>query len=314
VIGIGLGLALLLLVVVAGGAALRVAGQRPRSADGRPEPESVTWARQHRLVLTPASEPFVATYLKTGRQLRRVCGVGGLVVAASVTAATGIDLHVPGLVWILVGYLVGCFWAEVALTRLPAGTRRAASLTPRRVRDHLPRRMVVAQVVFPASSVAIALAALALIDGRHLATAPVFTTTSFGVRSTGAVLRTGALTAAALSVLAMLGVWDLQRYLVGRPRPVVSDDLLAADDAMRISSTHLLSGSGLCIVALLATTQLACVSLGTDGTTSAVAAIGAVLTMLVAWLVFARWRNRPWQVRTASTEAASERGAEASRP
>jgi hypothetical protein len=275
-------------------------------------PESVTWAREHGLVLTASSQPFVAAYLATGRQLRRVCGFGGLVVAASVTAATGIDLHVPGLVWILVGYLVGCFWAEVALTRLPTGTQRTASLVPRRVRDHLPRRMVTAQVVFPAVSFVLAVVAVVLLDDHHSATQPVLTTASFNVTTTAAVLRAGVVGSAVLSVAAMSGVWALQRHLIRRPRPVVAPDLLAADDAMRISSTHLLSGSGLCIVSLLVATQLVCISLATHGPWSALSVIGGLLALLVAWFVFAMWRNRPWQVRELGVSAAVGAAAEPS--
>jgi hypothetical protein len=261
-----------------------------------PEPESIGWANRHGLVLTTTSEPFVATYLTSGRRLRRVCGFGGLVVAMSVTAATGIDLHVPGLVWILAGYLVGCFWAEVALTRLPSGSRRTASLVPRRVRDHLPRRMVIAQVVFPIVSALLAVAATALVRDHRLAAQPVFTTGSFDVRTTAAVLRAGVVGSAVLSVATMTGVWLLQRHLIGRPRPVVADDLLAADDAMRISSTHLLSGTGLCIVSLLVATQLTCIGLAAHGRWSALAAIGTLAALLAAWYVFAVWRNRAWQV------------------
>ena len=99
------------------------------------------------------SRPWVETYLRTGRNLRQVCALGGIVVPIAVHAATGLDLHVSGLVWLLVGYLVGCLWSELALTRAPAGTRRAASLVTRRLSDYLPRRMRVAQVVLPAVAV-----------------------------------------------------------------------------------------------------------------------------------------------------------------
>ena len=95
------------------------------------------------------SRPWVETYLRTGRNLRQMCALGGIVVPIAVHAATGLDLHVSGLVWLLVGYLVGCLWSELALTRAPAGTRRAASLVTRRLSDYLPRRMRVAQVVLP---------------------------------------------------------------------------------------------------------------------------------------------------------------------
>ena len=72
----------------------------------RRDAEVDDWARGHGLELTPQSRPWVDDYLRTGRNLRQIGGFGGLVVAASVTAATGLDLYVSGLVWVLLGYLV----------------------------------------------------------------------------------------------------------------------------------------------------------------------------------------------------------------
>jgi len=96
-----------------------------RRDDEAREPER--WAGNHGLDLTDASRPWVAAYLRTGRNLRQVCGFGGLVVAASVTAATGLDLYVSGLVWVLLGYLVGCLWAELASNATIAQPQRGSS-------------------------------------------------------------------------------------------------------------------------------------------------------------------------------------------
>ncbi len=140
-----------------------VVDRRPATSARGPD----VWARRHGLELTAASRPWVASYLRTGRNLRQVGGFGGLVVAASVTAATGLDLDVSGLVWILLGYLVGCLWAELALTRVPAGTRRAASLVTRRLGDYLPRRMQIAEVVVPVTALVLgAVVVLAHLETR----------------------------------------------------------------------------------------------------------------------------------------------------
>ena len=261
------------------------------------EPER--WAERHGLELTPVSRPWVESYLRTGRNLRQVCALGGLVVPTAVHSATGLDLHVSGLVWVLVGYLVGCLWSELALTRAPAGTRRAASLITRRLSDYLPRRMRVAQVVLPA--VAVALGALATVAYRWNRTA-TFTDASSGLvavapNGTDELLHSGARVAAVLAPLIMVVAWLAERYLIRRPQPVVDQSLVAADDALRASSVHLLGASGMAAVCLLIGSQCGYFLTLEHSSLQWIAAPGAVLGFAGAFVIFRYWRNAPWQVR-----------------
>jgi len=267
----------------------------------RRDAEVDDWARGHGLELTPQSRPWVDDYLRTGRNLRQIGGFGGLVVAASVTAATGLDLYVSGLVWVLLGYLVGCFWAELALTRAPNGARRSASLVTRRLGDYLPRRMQIAEVVVPITALLLG----AIVGPTHLeptlrALAPgELPPTGFHLVSpyaTDAAVRQGALTATLMAPLVMGVVWLAQRYLIGRPQPVVDPSLVAADDALRSSSIHLLGGSGLAAGCLLIGSQLGYLITVTQGLVQAALIVALVASFAAAWVLF-RWRNAPWQVR-----------------
>ncbi len=227
---------------------------------GRRDGEADTWAGRHGLELTPVSRPWVETYLRTGRNLRQICALGGIVVPIAVHAATGVDLHVSGLVWLLVGYLVGCLWSELALTRAPAGTRRSASLVTRQLSDYLPRRMRVAQVALPAVAVALgALATAAYTWDRsaefHDLSSGADTLVRTAPNATDQLLHSGARVAAVLAPLIMVVAWLAERYLIRRPQPVVDPSLVAADDALRSSSVHLLGASGMAAVCLLIASQ-----------------------------------------------------------
>ena len=270
---------------------------------GRGLSEVDAWSRRQGLQLTPASRPWVETYLRTGRNLRQLGALGGLVVPPAVTAATGLDLHVSGLVWVLIGYLVGCLWSELALTRAPAGTRRAASLVTRRLSDYLPSRMRVAQVVLPL--VAAALGVLATVAhtwhqeppaGSPGAVSPdgLVTVSS---HATNQLLYSGARAAAVLAPLIMLVVWLAQRYLIRRPQPVVDQSLVAADDALRSSSVHLLGASGMAAVCLLIASQCGYLLTLDAAALGALATLGILGGFVGAFLIFRSWRNAPWPVR-----------------
>jgi hypothetical protein len=208
------------------------------------------WASGHGVQVTGRNLEFVDAYVREGHRLRLVCGFGGWFVAQAVAAATGIDLHLPGLIWLLAGYLVGCVWSEAWLTRLPEGTERAASLTTRRLPDYLAGRLRTAQVVLPALSVALALAAWGSQPSTRARSGSTF------LSANAADLHSIAIAAGLAAPLVMLGIWLLERHIVAKPQPLVDDDLLAADDAVRSSSVHLLSGTGCAIVLLLMATVL----------------------------------------------------------
>jgi hypothetical protein len=271
---------------------------------GRGDDDADVWARRHGLALTAASRPWVDRYLRLGRNLRQIGGFGGLVVAAAVTAATGLDLGVSGLVWVLLGYLAGALWAELALTRLPAGTRRTASLTTRRLADYVPHRMQVMEIAAPV--LALALGALATLAYRwrrswelHQLEVGASGLVVTGAHRTDELLHSGARVAALLAPAIMLVVWLAQRYLVGRPQPMVEPSLVAADDALRSSSTHMLGACGLAATWLLVGGQLGYLfstAVDRGGPWAALCGVGVIASFVAAYACF-RWRNAPWQVR-----------------
>jgi hypothetical protein len=270
--------------------------------------KEVVWAERYDIELTPGSRQWVAAYLRSGRDLRQIGGFGGLIIATSISAATGIDLHVSGLVWILIGYLVGCVWAELALTRAPSGTQRVASLTTRRVADYLPRHIRLAQLVLPAATVGLgglcvlALRAARLDSARVLASADSTTPglVSITPHSTEQLLQSGALAAAIIAPLIMVVVWSAQRSVVSRPQPWLDADLVAADDALRSSSVHRLGASSLAAVSLLIASQFGYLTTVTAEFWLDVSRIGAVIAFLSAIVIFRRWSDAPWRVQRQS--------------
>lgn len=259
-------------------------GPKPSAADG--------WAAAHGLAINPGNSDFIVAYVFEGHRLRLICGIGGFFAAAALSAGTGLDLKASGWVWLLTGYLVGVVWSEAWLTRLPAGTQRMASLTPRRVSDYLATGMQRAQVVVGAASVA--LAGLALAQGSDVRLSSSFGS-DFGDASARSMQHT-AVGMAVAAVVLLAGVGLLQRHIVGKPQPMADPDLLAADDAVRASAVHLLSGTSIAIVLLLIGTQfrlLASIGAVVDG----VAFFGAALSFLGALVAWRYYGHRAWVVR-----------------
>jgi len=249
------------------------------------------WASGHGVQVTGRNVEFVDAYVREGHRLRLVCGFGGWFVAQAVAAATGLDLHLPGLIWLLAGYLVGCVWSEAWLTRLPEGTERAASLTTRRLPDYLAGRLRTAQVVLPALSAARALAAWQV----H----PTATRGQFGVSSLAsdpATLHSVAIAAGLAAPLVMLGIWLLERHIVAKPQPLVDDDLLTADDAVRSSSVHLLSGTGCAIVLLLMATVLGYLGETSRGAGNGAAVFASVVCFVLALVSWRYYGHRGFRV------------------
>ena len=238
------------------------------------------WADAHALRLTPDNRTMVEYYLGTAQKLRTLGAVAGIVLPPLVAWALGWD-NTTGwspLLWILPGYLIGAFYAELALNR-PLGRTGAASLTPRRVRDYLPARLVTGQRLFGLIAVLGAAAVLVLpIDDRLAGT---------GTAAAGFI---GGAVAVAIEVI--------ERHIVARPQPVVAPDLVAADDAIRSQSMHSVSGSGLAIIMLCVGSVALALAQSLEGPLSIAVVPIVVLFLwaapLVAWLYYG---HRAWRVR-----------------
>lgn len=253
------------------------------------------WADAHALRLTSRNRGFVRSYLLLGRYLRTVGGVGGIVLGALVAKVTGADVDAGNLwwVWAMGGYLAGAIWAELFLTR-PAAPSRAASLSPRRLATYLPARLRWLLRIAGAASVAIGVAVRLGSPARDTLPAMTFADPDLSPTA-GLVLGLGGAAIAGAVEL-------LQVRLVRRPQPVVTTDLLAADDAVRASSVHSLAGAGLGMVLIvIATLSTRLVE------TAGPLPLGLGAAPLVLFLAgLAGWRyysHRAWRVRRPAPAA-----------
>lgn len=259
------------IVVIAAAIAGSLAWGIVKAAAGPEEVEG--WASRYGVTLDEKTRPMVADYLVRSRRYRLKGALIGLVVP--------FGIEVPG-VEMAAGYLVGTLLAEFSHQRLVTEETRAASLTPRTLDDYVPS--YVPRLLHGISAAAGALLLLYLWGPKVQG----LTTNEAGV-----VL--GGIAAAVLPLI----IKNLLERMVERPQPAVSEELVAADDAMRASSMHAVSGAGLSGSLLLLGTLAF-----TVGVTSAVGLFQWVLPVagsalwvgaLVVWL---KLGIRPsWRVR-----------------
>src|SRR5262245_4019088 len=214
----GVALLLISLVVLAVAAGLRPAG--PAEID-----EFVAAAG---IRTTETSRRFIGHYLASGRRLRTVLVVGALVVPGLLAEALGVrgTGYTASFPAVLIACVVGTLWAELVLTR-PMGERRAASLLPRRPAVYLARPLRAGPAVAGAAS-AVVWAGVPLL--------PEAQPGEWQLPAGGEVVL-GLATGVAVLVLAPVA----QRSILGRPQPFVTDDLLAADHAVRAASVRMVA-------------------------------------------------------------------------
>jgi hypothetical protein len=202
-------------------------------ADRVTHPTAYEWALERRLDLTAESQPMVVWYLRNTRVLRTLGVLAGFILPPLAGRALGKELGPTTLVWPFVGYLVGTIYAELSLVR-PSG--RAAGLSPRRLREYLPRSLLRAQRVL---GVLIAVAALLVLR------------LSRGIHSLPASQPAVILATAVIGIVTAIGLELIESAVVRRPQPIVSTALLEADDAIRAQSVLSVAGSGTAILLVL---------------------------------------------------------------
>ncbi|HEU4423699.1 MAG TPA: hypothetical protein VFR67_14305 [Pilimelia sp.] len=236
------------------------------------------FARRHDLLITPANGNRVIGYLATTRRWRTVglaCGLLASIGWAVAHSGLGVDA-----LTLFAGWFVGALVAEVRLASLTSGPRRAALLLPRVPAAYLPR---FAWALLPAAalvSVAVGAAtAIAALGGTDVDAAALVW---FGAAITVAVV-----------------VRVVQLRVLRRPQPVAEPDVLAADDAIRSRSLHVLAGGGASLVLYCVLGQAAALAtLLPAGVLPAAGALpvqaAAVVGIpLLGWLVAtARWPIR----------------------
>lgn len=191
------------------------------------------WAARYGLHLSDLNRSLISRYLQRTRGLQMVgAGVGWIATGLFVT---GVGQFVPlfgiPLMMAIAGYLVSAVIAEATFLRqLGAQTGvRSAALTPRTLLDYVPRLSVWALRALPA--VLIVLAVLYGLMPKHAETPS----------EVSAML---VLAASVLLVVLALGAERLLQAIVARPQSAINAELMAADDAIRASSIHALSGAG----------------------------------------------------------------------
>lgn len=191
------------------------------------------WSARYGLTLTDTNLFLVVRYLRPTRGLRLIgAGLGWLVSPVFVAlTGQGIPLFGISVMVAIVGYILGAVVAETAFAR-PFGTRsevRLASLAPRALLDYVPSVSIWSLRVLAA--ITLGLAVLFTVMPRH--------PQSPGDPSLALVIGIALL----LTGFAFAVERILQR-IVERPQPAGDGEIVAADDAIRASSIHSVSGAG----------------------------------------------------------------------
>jgi hypothetical protein len=240
------------------------------------------WSSHYGLALTDSNRLVVAGYLRRTRTLQVAGAALGWVSSPVYIGLVG-RLFPLGDSWVMLavaGYLVGAAVAEVTFLGRPRPrfTVRAAALVPRMLTDYVPAATVWTIRVLPVATVILAVIyALAPKDAQR------------GVDPSVAFVVAASLLAVAFAVLIE---WFL-RTIVLRPQPAITNDLLAADDAIRAGSIHSLSAAGVAL--LLLSLGWTLMSLG--GVTAVASGFGVAcdLGALIVWIVLGHvttWRAR----------------------
>jgi hypothetical protein len=229
-----------------------------------------TFAARHDLVVTAANGDQVIRYLATTRRWRITGLTAGVLSSTGWAVTHGAFIRVD-LLTMLAGWFAGALIAEVRVARHAFGPRRAASLVPRHASAYLSRRSWLSLPIATAISGSIGIATVvALVRGQPVGrwSVPFFAA------------------AMALAVAVRL----VQRRVLRRAQPIAEPDVLAADDAIRSRSLHVLAGGGASLVLYCALGQLH--GLADDGI-QRFTALGMLGVPLLGWIVAtARWPVR----------------------
>lgn len=192
------------------------------------------WAARYFLALTDTNRLLVARYLRRTRGVR-IIGAGlGWLLSFLVLALTnqGIPLFGVSILVAIAGYILAAAIAETTFARpFRFGSEvRLASLAPRVLPDYVPSRSIWSLRVLAAITIVLAFFFAAM--PRH----PQMP----GDPSLALVIG-----AAVLLALFALAVERVLRLIVDQAQPANYVDVVAADDAIRASSIHALSGAGI---------------------------------------------------------------------
>ena len=217
-----LGLFVLAGLLAAGAAALQ--GEVSRARLER-------FARRQRLVITTGNGAAVLSYLGTTRRWRALGLITAVLASLSASLLFNGELSIQFLV-VFLGWFAGAVIAEWRIARAPSSGTRRALLVPRRLADHLPDvPRYAAGLAFAVPLLAVAVGVVAVHTARERLV----------------VLGWGVLTLAVAGALVLVA-----RHVLPRPQVVGPPDVLAADEAIRSRSLHVLAGSAVALAGYLA--------------------------------------------------------------
>lgn len=187
--------------------------------------------RQH-LEVTATNADQVLRYLATTRRWRGSGLVVSVVLFCAWSVTTGHGLNISSTA-AFAGWFVGAVIAEWRVSMQRDASTRAAVLAPRTWHAYIDRSSGVFAV-----TCGVALAIGCVSAGLHAVS---------GGREEFVAVAGWALLAVAITTVLALAA----RRVIGRPQPAALPDVIAADDAVRSRSLHVLAGSGIAVAGYL---------------------------------------------------------------
>ena len=207
------------------------------------------WAERRGLPLTAENRSFVLAYIRRTRSLRLAGGLIGLLGPIVYSVWSGKSPPFQGLEgWVLVlgGYLAASLVAEVTIRRPVGESGRQAALRPRELPAYLPTGVSWSMRVLALIAVClIPVYGLLPLQAQRVSDPAFFV---WGISS--------AILAAAVE--------SFQRFIVRRPQPFVTTDLLQADDLIRAASINALAAGGIGLLLLIVGYQVSTIGVSTD--------------------------------------------------
>lgn len=252
---VGLGVAVLLVAT-----AIAALGPVPRR---RVE----EFARLHSLRVTVGNGNQIIAYRATTRRWRAAGFAVGVLAPAVVS-----ESFFVGFQWALAGWFLGAAVAELRVAHLDRGQgRTSASLTARRAADYLP---LAGRWAVPAAMVLSVLTAGYCV-ARHNA------------HPDGDLKAVAAWTVLALGIGAV--ALAAQRHVLRRPQPLAEPDRMAADDAIRSRSLHVLAAAGMVLVGSAIGGQLVAADLMRHNNVTGIADALFAIGFPIAGRILAYW-------------------------
>lgn len=199
------------------------------------------WSKSHKISVDEENRALIRRYLLHGRRIRTSGALSGLTAYLIYTWVSSNELPFGWITATFGGYLLGAAAAELWALRPQRGSVRAASLSPRSITDYVPRLAVLFIRLVPVMTVVAVVIAPTMT--YQFGPGPEFEGGPDATREWGALIGW---------TIASLALWVLveatARRIVRKPQPLTSENLVAADDAIRSTSLHCLIGAGLAMM------------------------------------------------------------------